>query len=108
MLFERTTYRYHNFFQVYKALGGKENFDPREAKTFYFKESTVKGAKELVSLKQKQSANLGKMTLENVAESVSEIKRDFQQQKMRFASLEENINTILEIMISRNQPVGRF
>lgn len=59
-------------------------------------------------MKQKQSASLGKATLENVSESVLEIKRDFQQQRLRMGTLEDNINTILEIMISRNQPVGRF
>ena len=94
--------------QVYKALGGKENFDVKEAKTLYFKESTVKGAKELVALKHKQSQNLGKVTLENVSESVVEIKREFQQQRTRLLNLEENINTILEIMMSRDPVVGRF
>ena len=68
----------------------------------------MKGAKELVALKQKQSQNLGKVTLENVSDSVLELKRDFQQQRTRLANLEENINTILEIMISRNPTVGRF
>jgi hypothetical protein len=56
--------------QVYKGYGGRENFSTKEAKTFYFKESTVKSAKELVALKQKQMASLAKPTLENVAEAV--------------------------------------
>ena len=88
-------------------LGGKESFATKEAKTFYIKESTVKSAKELVALKQKQIASLTKPTLENVSEAVLEIKREFQQQKTRLTTLEDNINTILEIMLSRNQPVGR-
>ena len=30
---------------AYKALGGRENFETKDAKTYYFKESTVKSAK---------------------------------------------------------------
>jgi hypothetical protein len=89
-------------------LGGKQNFEIKDGKSFYIKESTVKSAKELVALKQKQTQSLGKPTLESVSDTIMELSRDFQVFKARMASQEDNINAILEIMASRNPTVGRF
>jgi len=111
MFKEKNTPELHDYFsfkKVYKALGGKEHFEPKDGKTFYIKESTVKSAKELVALKQKQIQSLGNPTLETVSDTILELKRDFQLFKTRMGTQEDNINTILEIMVSRNPAVGRF
>jgi hypothetical protein len=52
--------------------------------------------------------SMEKLSIYPLSFLVQEMKREFQQQKTRMATMEDNINTILEIMISRNQPVGRF
>ena len=48
-----------------------------------------------------------KVSLENVDENILDLKREQAQIKSKLAAMEENINTILEIMVSRNPVVER-
>ena len=77
-------------------------------KIFFLSEGTVKAMKELVSAKQQQMQSLGaKVSLENVDENILDLKREQAQIKSKLAAMEDNINTILEIMVSRNPVVER-
>ena len=52
--------------------------------------------------------HLGAMLLKPIAGTVCDVKRELAQHKARLANLEENINTIMEIMVSRQGPVERL
>ena len=72
-------------------------------------ENTVKATKELVAAKQQQSQNLGtKMTLAEVGNNLVDLKREQANLKMKLMGVEENIKTILDIMVSRNPTVDRL
>ena len=88
--------------QRYKVKGSNN-------KTFFLSEATVKATKELVSAKQQQMQSLGaKVTLENLDENIQDLRRDQAQIKAKLSGMEESINTILEIMVSRNPVVERL
>jgi len=91
---------------VYLVKGGKHGSNKMH--DYYFKESTVKAAKELVSAKLQQNQSLERVTLETVRDSVGEVKREQTALKGKLADIEEKIQTVLEIMASRNAPVERY
>ena len=74
-----------------------------------FSENTVKATKELVALKQQQSQVHGaKVTMENLADDINDIKREQSQLKGKLNDLDDNIRTILDIMASRQPKVERL
>ena len=75
----------------------------------FLKENTVKATKELVAAKQQQSHDLGaKMTLAEVGNNLVELKREQANLRNKLNGVEENIKTILDIMVSRNPTVERI
>jgi hypothetical protein len=81
----------------------------QKARELYLTENTVKATKELVAAKQQQSHDLGaKMTLAEVGNNLVELKKEQENLKMKLNGVEENIKTILDIMISRNPTVQRL
>ena len=72
-----------------------------------FSENTVKAAKELVALKQQQSKLHNKATLDNLGEDILDLKREQFALKSKLSQLDDNVKTILEIMVSRQPPVER-
>ena len=99
--------------QVYKVHSSNqaENTKGRSKKetALFLKENTVKATKELVAAKQQQSHDLGaKMTLAEVGNNLVELKREQANLKNKLNSVEENIKTILDIMVSRNPKVERL
>ena len=76
--------------------------------TFYFREDTVKSAKELISLKVQQGKSVGMVTLDTVTEDISDVMRELNNVKHKFNTMEEKIQTILEIMVSRHPQVERL
>lgn len=68
-----------------------------------------KAAKELVAMKQQQSKNRGnKVTLDNLGDDMNDLKREQSQLKSKLNHLHDNVNTILEIMASRQPIVERL
>jgi hypothetical protein len=61
----------------------------------------VKATKELVSMKQQHELSLGRVTLENVGEELMDMKKEVAGLKGKMAGVEENLKTLLEIMMSR-------
>ena len=99
--------------QVYKVHSSNqaENLKGKGKKetALFLKENTVKATKELVAAKQQQSHDLGaKMTLAEVGNNLVELKREQANLKNKLNSVEENIKTILDIMVSRNPKVERL
>ena len=81
----------------------------KKASNLYLTENTVKATKELVAAKQQQSHDLGaKMTLAEVGSNLVELKKEQENLKIKLNGVEENIKTILDIMVSRNPKVDRF
>ena len=96
-------------FQVYHAKGGKVADGEKAKINVTFSENTVKAAKELVAMKQQQSKNHGtKVTLENLGDDIVDLKREQSQLKSKLNHLHDNVNTILEIMASRQPIVERI
>lgn len=93
---------------MYRAKGGKLNEPEGKKRDFFFREDTVKAAKELVSLKQQQNQLVGKVTLENVRESIHDVKKDQVQVKNKLNQIEETLRGVLEIMASRRPVVERI
>ena len=100
-------------FQVYRVqrrkhadeLSGKN----KKQKYLYLTENTVKATKELIAAKQQQSHDLGaKMTLTEVGNNIVELKREQANLRSKLNGVEENIKTILDIMVSRNPAVQRI
>ena len=81
----------------------------QKAKELYLTENTVKATKELIAAKQQQSHDLGaKMTLAEVGTNLVELKKEQENLKIKLNGVEENIKTILDIMVSRNPAVQRL
>ena len=81
----------------------------KKATELFLKENTVKATKELVAAKQQQSHDLGaKMTLAEVGNNLVELKREQANLRNKLNGVEENIKTILDIMVSRNPIVERL
>ena len=81
----------------------------KKATELFLKENTVKATKELVAAKQQQSHDLGaKMTLAEVGNNLVELKREQANLRNKLNGVEENIKTILDIMVSRNPTVERL
>lgn len=69
----------------------------------------MKAAKELVALKQQQNSQHGeKVTLENLGDDIRDVKREQAQLKAKLNHLDDNVKTILEIMVSRQPIVERL
>ena len=98
---------------MYKVQGRRQvdelkgkNKKPKE---LYLTENTVKATKELIAAKQQQSHDLGaKMTLAEVGNNLVDLKKEQANLKIKLNGVEENIKTILDIMVSRNPNVQRF
>ena len=91
--------------QKYKATGGLIGDTGDKKKTFYLNENTVKATKELVSMKQQHELSLGRVTLENVGEELKDMKKEVAGIKGKLTGVEENLRTLLEIMMSRQTGV---
>ena len=96
-----------DIFQRYEVRGGKVGDDPENMKKFFLSENTVKAAKELVYSKQQHELSLENMTLEDVGEELIEMKRDIAGVKAKVGEMDENLKTILDIMMSRHGVVQR-
>ena len=60
-------------------------------------------------MKQQQSKNRGnKVTLDNLGDDMNDLKREQSQLKSKLNHLHDNVNTILEIMASRQPTVERL
>lgn len=81
--------------------------DPENMKKFFLSENTVKAAKELVYSKQQHELSLENMTLEDVGEELIDMKKDITGVKTKINEMDENLKTILEIMMSRQGVVQR-
>ncbi len=81
--------------------------DDDKKKDFYLSENTVKATKELVSAHQQHELSMGRATLENVSEELADLKKDVGGMKGKLGAMEENLKTLLEIMMSRQGPVER-
>ena len=100
-------------FQVYRVQRRKHADDlsgkNKKQKYLYLTENTVKATKELIAAKQQQSHDLGaKMTLTEVGNNIVELKREQANLRSKLNGVEENIKTILDIMVSRNPAVQRI
>ena len=95
------------YFQRYEVYGGKVGEDPENMKKFFLSENTVKAAKELVYSKQQHELSLENMTLEDVGEELIDMKKDITGVKAKISEMDENLKTILEIMMSRHGVVQR-
>jgi len=91
----------------YEVYGGKVGDDPENMKKFFLSENTVKAAKELVYSKQQHELSLENMTLEDVGEELIDMKKDITGVKTKINEMDENLKTILEIMMSRQGVVQR-
>ena len=78
------------------------NTEVKKRKDYFLSESTVKSAKELIGLKQQQSDSLGRITLENVREWIMDVKKEQTALRNKLGSIEENVQTLLEILASRH------
>lgn len=75
---------------------------------FFFSENTVKAAKELVVQKQQQNQSLGRVTLEGIREHILDMKKDQMATRQKLTTIEEQINTLYEVMLSRQPAVDRL
>ena len=81
--------------------------DDGKKKEYFVSENTVKATKELVSSQQQHELSMGRANLENVHEEICELKKDVTGIKGKISGMEENLKTLLEIMMSRQEPVQR-
>ena len=82
--------------------------DEANMKKFFLSENTVKATKELVYSKQQHELSLENMTLEDVGEELIDMKKDLGGVKTKVHEMDENLKTILEIMMSRQGVVQRL
>ncbi|TRY68237.1 hypothetical protein TCAL_06841 [Tigriopus californicus] len=94
-------------YKVYRGQGGRMGKHEKK-RDFFFSENTVKAAKELVVQKQQQNQSLGRVTLEGLREHILDIKKDQMITRQKLASIEEQINTLYEVMVSRQPALDRL